>query len=72
MNKPITYCLERRGEGGNLENNNNKKSMKYKVEGSQEEATNMEDGQRRLATWIMASLKKKAKVKNRTNTKYYN
>lgn len=37
--------------------------MKYEIEGSQEEGTNIEDGQRRLVTWIMTSLKKKAKVK---------
>lgn len=39
--------------------------MKFEIEGIQEEeeVTNTEDGKRRLDTWIMASLKKKAKVK---------
>lgn len=60
---PLHIALEEtEGEGGKLKNNK-KKSMKYEIEGSQEEGTNIEDGQRRLVTWIMASLKKKAKVK---------
>ena len=62
VNKPTAYCLRRNrwGKRGKIKN---EKSMKCEIKRIQEEVTNIEDRQRRLIPWIMASLKKKAKGK---------